>query len=105
VVAVADAFDAMTTDRPYRRALPPGEAFADIERQAGAQFAPDCAPAWLGLWPRVEELLDQGAVASGRPPGKSWPARWRTCTSQEPWLPADVRKDLGHGAVSRPTLD
>ena len=35
VLAIADAFDAMTSDRPYRRALSPDEALAEVERCAG----------------------------------------------------------------------
>ncbi len=38
IVMVADAYDAMTSDRPYRRALPPERAVAEIRRHAGTQF-------------------------------------------------------------------
>ena len=38
VFAVADAFDVMTNDRPYRAALSTSDALAEIERQAGRQF-------------------------------------------------------------------
>ncbi len=40
LIAVCDAFDAMTTERPYRRALAPEEAVAELERCAGTQFDP-----------------------------------------------------------------
>jgi HD-GYP domain-containing protein (c-di-GMP phosphodiesterase class II) len=40
IVALADAWDAMTTDRPYHRALTTSEAFAEIRAGRGAQFAP-----------------------------------------------------------------
>jgi diguanylate cyclase (GGDEF)-like protein/putative nucleotidyltransferase with HDIG domain len=40
ILTVADALDAMTSDRPYRRALPLDVALAEIERQAGRQFCP-----------------------------------------------------------------
>jgi putative nucleotidyltransferase with HDIG domain len=40
VVAVADAFDAMTTDRPYRKGIPPWEAFEEILAKTGKQFDP-----------------------------------------------------------------
>jgi putative nucleotidyltransferase with HDIG domain len=40
IIAVADAFDAMTSDRPYRRAMPPWQALQEIERFAGSQFDP-----------------------------------------------------------------
>ena len=38
IVAVADSFDAMTTSRPYRRALTRPEALAELRRCRGAQF-------------------------------------------------------------------
>lgn len=43
IVAVADAYDAMTTARPYRAPLSPEEAVREIEAQAGLQFDPEVA--------------------------------------------------------------
>jgi HD-GYP domain-containing protein (c-di-GMP phosphodiesterase class II) len=43
ILALADAWDAMTTDRPYRRALGTDEALAEVERLGGRQFMPDAA--------------------------------------------------------------
>ncbi|NPV70272.1 MAG: diguanylate cyclase [Firmicutes bacterium] len=40
IIAVADAFDAMTTDRPYRKASRPEEALAELQRYSGSQFDP-----------------------------------------------------------------
>ena len=42
VLLVADAFDAMTSDRPYRRALSVDEALAELRREAGSQFDARC---------------------------------------------------------------
>jgi putative nucleotidyltransferase with HDIG domain len=50
VLAVADAFDAMTSDRPYRRALTRGEALAEVERCAGTQFDPKIARVFLEVF-------------------------------------------------------
>jgi HD-GYP domain-containing protein (c-di-GMP phosphodiesterase class II) len=47
VLAVADAYDAMTSTRPYRDALSRDEAAAEVERCAGTQFDPDVASALL----------------------------------------------------------
>lgn len=40
IVAIADAYDAMTSDRPYRRAMTEAEALEELERAKGAQFDP-----------------------------------------------------------------
>lgn len=40
IVSVADAFDSLTNDRPYRKACPHGDAIQEIVRWRGRQFAP-----------------------------------------------------------------
>src|SRR5262249_62037598 len=47
VVALADAFDAMTSDRPYRKGMPLDVAFLEIEKGKGKQFDPVFAAAFL----------------------------------------------------------
>ena len=47
ILAVADAFDAMTTDRPYRRALPVDRALDEVRRGSGSQFDPTVAEALI----------------------------------------------------------
>jgi len=49
ILNVADAFDAMTSDRPYRRALPVNVALKELERGAGTQFDADAAGCLLRL--------------------------------------------------------
>ncbi len=49
IFMMADTFDAMTTDRPYRRAMPIHAALEEIERHAGTQFDPEVARAWISL--------------------------------------------------------
>jgi HD-GYP domain-containing protein (c-di-GMP phosphodiesterase class II) len=49
IFALADSFDAMTNDRPYRRALPVTEAIDEIIRSSGSQFEPKLAEAFLEL--------------------------------------------------------
>jgi putative nucleotidyltransferase with HDIG domain len=47
IVTVADSFDAMTTDRPYRKALTIAEALRRIEEGAGVQFDPRLAKVFV----------------------------------------------------------
>lgn len=49
IVALADAFDAMTTDRPYRAALSLEEAREEIARKAGTQFDPALSKEFLDM--------------------------------------------------------
>jgi len=50
LLAVADAFDAMTSSRPYRTALTLGAALEEVERCSGTQFDPEIAEAFLDAW-------------------------------------------------------
>jgi HD-GYP domain-containing protein (c-di-GMP phosphodiesterase class II) len=66
VFAIADCFDAMTNDRPYRRALPVDHAVEEIVLGACTQFDPDIVqvfldlieddPAVLGVEPAVQAV-------------------------------------------------
>jgi HD-GYP domain-containing protein (c-di-GMP phosphodiesterase class II) len=50
IVAVTDAFDAMTSHRPYRAPLQLGTALAEVDDGAGTQFDPSVVRAFLGAW-------------------------------------------------------
>jgi HD-GYP domain-containing protein (c-di-GMP phosphodiesterase class II) len=49
IVAIIDAFDAMTSTRPYRDGLPVPEAIARLERAAGTQFDPVLTPTFIRI--------------------------------------------------------
>jgi putative nucleotidyltransferase with HDIG domain len=59
IVAVADAFDAMAFDSPYRRGQAAESAFAEIERQQGLQFDPAIVTAFLQLRDQVVEAMQR----------------------------------------------
>jgi diguanylate cyclase (GGDEF)-like protein/PAS domain S-box-containing protein len=66
ILLVSDAFDAMTTDRPYRKAMPVEAALEELKSNAGTQFDPEVVEAFLRI------LEQHGAKpltwkASGRP--------------------------------------
>ena len=56
IVAVADSFDAMTTDRPYRKGKPPWEALEELVAQAGKQFDPEVVAAFKRV---ISEKLEK----------------------------------------------
>jgi len=47
IISVADSFDAMTSDRPYRKGLPKNKAIEEIQLQSGKQFDPNVVLAFL----------------------------------------------------------
>ncbi len=59
IVAVADAFDAMTSSRPYRKGLPPKQAAREIRKGIGTQFSPQVAEAFLAVFERNGTILNK----------------------------------------------
>lgn len=66
VVAVADVFDALTTIRPYKEAMPLALARAYLEEQSGSQFDPACVTAFLSRWDEVVAIATAEAAGSRR---------------------------------------
>jgi HD-GYP domain-containing protein (c-di-GMP phosphodiesterase class II) len=67
IFSVVDTFDAMTSDRPYRKALSIAESCDEIRRCSGTQFDPDVANAFLSIedsrWREIRERVHQEVVA------------------------------------------
>ena len=63
LLAVVDAFDAMTSPRPYRPALDPDEALRELDRCAGTQFDPVLARTFVEAW-EAGELPAEPALAT-----------------------------------------
>src|ERR1035437_664687 len=61
VVAVADAFDALTHDRPYKSAWPVEQAIAEIQRTAGSQFDARVVAAFLAMHNDVAVAAETGS--------------------------------------------
>jgi diguanylate cyclase (GGDEF)-like protein len=58
IILVADAFEAMISDRPYRRGRPEADALAELDRCAGTQFDPNCVTA-------LHRVLERSPVQAG----------------------------------------
>ncbi len=66
VLAVADVYDAMTSDRPYRRGLPPRDAAVSISAAAGTQFDPDVVAAFADAFRNRRIPLSQSDARLGK---------------------------------------
>jgi HD-GYP domain-containing protein (c-di-GMP phosphodiesterase class II) len=64
ILGVVDSYDAMTSDRPYRRARPAARAVEEVDRCAGTQFDPEIVDALADELAASEEPLRVAAVAS-----------------------------------------
>jgi len=82
IVAVADVFDALTHDRPYKRAWPEERAIAEIRRCAGRQFDPDVVAAFLAL--HADSDVAPAAGTQQRPHAARVPRRRRSGKTASP---------------------
>jgi hypothetical protein len=66
ILHVADAFEAMTADRPYRKALSQDQALAELRKFAGVQFDPEVVDAFVRTsW--ADEARDASGAGDLRP--------------------------------------
>ncbi len=63
IISCCDAFNAMTTNRPYRRAMPAATALAELQEHAGSQFDPAVVGALVSMIARSREPDGAGAPA------------------------------------------
>ncbi len=68
IVAVADVFEALCTQRPYKKAWPVEAAREHIRENSGLHFDPDCVAAFERQWPRIAPLMTQNGTDSVEPP-------------------------------------
>jgi putative nucleotidyltransferase with HDIG domain len=67
VLAVADAWDAMTSDRPYRKALEPEIALAELQRGRGSQWDAEVVDAFAATLPGADPEAPAHWLDAGRP--------------------------------------
>ena len=64
IIAVVDSFDAMTVNRPWREALPPDEARAQIEKGTGIAFDPSVVEAFGRSWGEISEVFERANTST-----------------------------------------
>ncbi|MFN8612320.1 MAG: ATP-binding protein [Vulcanimicrobiota bacterium] len=64
IISVADSFDAMTQDRPYRKALDPESARAEIQSKAGTQYDPQIVTAFVDCWETIMNISQKTEAAA-----------------------------------------
>ncbi len=102
ILAVADSFDAMTSARPYRPALPWSVAVAELKRGAGTQLDPRCVRAFLALLAARRARRVQ-APARALPVGLDWaPGASHAVLASEPTRMYRLRRVGGHAAPRGP---
>jgi hypothetical protein len=70
IVAIADAYDAMTHDRPYKRAMSHDAAIVELKQHAGTQFDPELVTLFCDLYTDVAPTPDPTVLAITNPPDK-----------------------------------
>ena len=120
IVAIADAYDAMIHDRPYKRAISHDQAIAELRRHAGTQFDPELVELFCDLYADHAPEPDQTVVAltaasaahgGGSAPllvphesaGRTQRRRRRTDLRPADGPPADA--PTGANAIGVPTAD
>ena len=81
ILTIADAYDAMTSDRVYRKACAPQEAFNELRRCAGDQFDPNLVERFIDSVRKI-----RFTILIARFPNK-WPWLWefKPSPSRSPW--------------------
>ena len=63
IIAILDTYDALTNDRPYRKAISPKAAYRELEKNAGTMFDPDLVSSFVSLMEMIVPLPDAGDIS------------------------------------------
>jgi putative nucleotidyltransferase with HDIG domain len=95
VVAACDAFNAMTTTRSYRKAMPLRDAIGEMKKCAGSQFDPDVVDALIRVTESARQASEQDAAASVASDAAN-SASPHADVAQAVWATAGPHKDTVH---------
>jgi HD-GYP domain-containing protein (c-di-GMP phosphodiesterase class II) len=90
ILSVADVFDALTSDRPYRQAMSVAEATETIEREAGRQFDPRVVTAFKARKDAIAAILTHQRAANSPPALGEGPGNFPPPFTGEGRVGADV---------------
>lgn len=89
IVAVADVYDALTSDRPYKTAWPAAEALAHLKANAGSHFDPACVAAFVARILAGPSVEGHGASEESPPVPEGSPNHGAANPEDNvPWVPA-----------------
>lgn len=107
IVAIADAYDAMIHDRPYKAAMSHDQAIAELRRHAGTQFDPELVDLFCELYASSPPVVDAAEAVTAHaafppaagvlPPGRAPSRRRRRRDDPPESLPERAGHDHGHG--------
>ena len=64
IVAIADVFDALCSERPYKAAWPVDKAYAEVLASSGSHFDPACVEAFQDKWREIEAIMGAAPAAA-----------------------------------------
>jgi diguanylate cyclase (GGDEF)-like protein/putative nucleotidyltransferase with HDIG domain len=95
ILYLVDYFDALTSDRPYHRAMPMEQAVGLLQQESGKAFDPVVVDAFLGILPALRSEADRDLVTGqARPPTNTQPASATAQISEAPV--SSVFDDIAH---------
>jgi HD-GYP domain-containing protein (c-di-GMP phosphodiesterase class II) len=71
ILAVVDCFDALASDRQYRRAIEPAQALEVIQKEAGEAFDPGIVAALAKVYPQLEAVVARQPMLPDAPVSKT----------------------------------
>jgi uncharacterized domain HDIG len=85
IVGLADAYEAMTAGRPYRKAKTPEEALEEMQELSGIQFDPRLVEAFMELWQEDPIWRDREAYLKAKTPKEGSVSRFILPPLSSPW--------------------